>query len=101
MEAARYFAQTAIDADLPSDEAVADFMYRQAMSAPPTSNQLKIMAEDLQRNIMEFTDKPEAAKQLVAIGETGADEKYDPAILAAYTMLANLIMNQDEFITKN
>ena len=45
-------------------------------------------------------DKP-AAEKLLAVGDTKRNEKLDASELAAYTMVANLILNLDETITKN
>ena len=49
----------------------------------------------------EFQQHPDRAQQLVAIGEQPASSSYDPAELAAWTMVANLVLNLDEFICKN
>jgi hypothetical protein len=48
----------------------------------------------------EFRADAEAAKQLLAVGESKRDEALDPAEHAAWTMVANLILNLDETITK-
>jgi hypothetical protein len=42
----------------------------------------------------------EGAKQLLAVGEAKRNEALDPADHAAYTMVANLILNLDESVTK-
>ena len=42
----------------------------------------------------------EAAKKLISVGETKPDEKLNPSELAALTMVANLVLNLDEVITK-
>ena len=41
------------------------------------------------------------AKQLIAIETDAASEIDSPASLAAWTMVANLILNLDEVVTKN
>ena len=101
VEAARYFAQLAMDAQLKSDEEVVEFMYSRAMANPISAQRLKIMLVDLAANTAEFEKDPESAKLLISIGENPPDSKYDPVRLASLTMLANLILNLDEFITKN
>ena len=40
------------------------------------------------------------AKQLTAVGESKADATLDPAQLAAWTMLANELLNLDEVLNK-
>ena len=44
--------------------------------------------------------KPEDAKKLIAFGESKADPKLDASELAAWTMLANQLMNLDEVLNK-
>jgi hypothetical protein len=41
-----------------------------------------------------------AAKDLVAQGETKADPAIDPSELAAWSMIANAVLNLDEVVTK-
>ncbi len=40
------------------------------------------------------------AKKLIAVGESKADPKLDAAELAAWTMVANQLMNLDEVLNK-
>jgi hypothetical protein len=40
------------------------------------------------------------AQKLIAEGESKADPKLEPATLAAWTMLANELMNLDEALNK-
>jgi len=42
----------------------------------------------------------EDAKQLISQGESKPDDSLDPAELAAWTMIANLVLNLDELVTK-
>ena len=48
----------------------------------------------------EFGKTPESARALISIGETKPDPKHNAAELAAWTMVANLILNLDEVVTK-
>jgi len=49
---------------------------------------------------VEFKAKPEAATELLSIGESKRDEKLDVSELAAYTTIASMLLNLDEVITK-
>ena len=40
------------------------------------------------------------AKKLLAVGESKADEKLNPAEFAAMTMIVNQVMNLDEVLVK-
>jgi len=52
---------------------------------------------DLSKHYKEHADE---AKQLLAVGDMKRDESIDPATHAAWTMLANQLMNLDEFLNK-
>ena len=47
-----------------------------------------------------FKSQPAEAKKLLTVGEMKADDKLEPATLAAWTMLANSLMNLDEVLNK-
>ena len=45
-----------------------------------------------------YQSHPDLAAQLLTVGESKADPSLEPATLAAWTMLANELMNLDEFL---
>ena len=49
---------------------------------------------------MTYTRDVEAAKKLIAVGETKPDTTLNLSELAAWTMIANLVLNLDEVINK-
>jgi hypothetical protein len=61
---------------------------------------MKILTADLERHLSRYRRDRQAALKLVAVGEAKRDEKLDVAELAAYTAVANLILNLDETITR-
>ena len=44
--------------------------------------------------------QPDDAAKLIAIGESAPDEVFDPIELAANTLLANVLLNLDEAVSK-
>jgi hypothetical protein len=68
---------------------------------PPTAAELQIAAGTLARHLRRYQDDPEAANELISYGESKPLETLDESELAAYTLLANLILNLDEAVTKN
>jgi hypothetical protein len=50
--------------------------------------------------LAEFRKDPAAAKKLLAVGESKADPKLDPAELAACSVACGMILNLDEAVTK-
>jgi hypothetical protein len=74
--------------------------FRLATSRQPSSDEAAILAESFQVHLTKYqADKP-AAEKLIAIGESKRNESLDPAELAAYTLVCNLILNLDEVVTK-
>ena len=52
------------------------------------------------RDASKYDGDEKAVQQLIAIGESKADPKLSVSELAAWTMVANLILNLDEVINK-
>jgi hypothetical protein len=47
-----------------------------------------------------FTQSPEAAAQLLKVGELSVENTLEPVELAAWTTTANVLLNLDEFVTR-
>ena len=47
-----------------------------------------------------FAKEPERAKELLKVGEKPRDESLDLAQHAAWTVIANLLLNLDEVVTR-
>ena len=75
-------------------------MLRTILSRPPEEVDLTEMVSTAAgfRKIMQR--KPEAAQQLIDIGESVSDATLDATDLAAWTMVANTLMNRDDFVSK-
>ena len=74
--------------------------FRLATARPPDAEELAALVEQYQAQLAEYRGNPEAAKKAVAIGESKPDASLDPVELVAWTMVANVILNLDETITK-
>ena len=101
IEAARNFAQLTMDSQPENDRAAIRFMIQRAVGRISNKAELAIILKDLKGHREEFESNPNDAAKLVAIGEKPADPEYKVTELASWTMIANLIMNMDEFVTKN
>jgi hypothetical protein len=66
----------------------------------PTSEELSILTQGLSEDLNHFKDNQAAAKQLVSVGELRNDESLDTTELATYILSANVLMNLDEFVTR-
>ena len=97
VEAARAFAErfeAEEDAEIPAR------LFETALARPPAKDELELLHESFRGHLAHYAADPDAAKALVAIGEipSATDQ---PERLAAWTMVASLVLNLDEFVTKN
>ena len=100
VEAARHLAQRAILEAGESFDARLDFISRHTLARRLEPAERDICRRGLERFTSGYQADPEAAKKLIAVGESKADPKVPPADLAAWTMLASQLMNLDEALTK-
>ena len=100
VESARFLAERMLRRnDKPPDRIT--WAFRSVTSRAPSPDELKLLLADLRSYEKEFTNEPGSAKKLLNIGERKADAKLPPARLAAYTLIANTLLNLDEAIMQN
>jgi len=100
VECARGLAERVLREASQSEEKQAEFALRQCVLRKPTDQEIKGVVDDYHAFLTEYTADPEAAKALIQVGENPPAEDLDPIQLAAWTMVANLVLNLDEFINK-
>ena len=105
VEAARHLAQSILVSDNPKDRTSDDttklnVMANRLLSRSFRSNELPVVQHSLARLSSYYHSHRDDARQLIAEGESKADPSLDPATLAAWTMLANELMNLDEVLNK-
>jgi hypothetical protein len=100
-EAARAFAERILSDGGATPEARIRYAYQSTLSRHPEPDELAIVLQTLQQCLTRYKADPEGAKQAIAVGESKPTGKHDPTELAAYTLLANLILNLDETVTRN
>ena len=59
-----------------------------------------MILETYNAHLTKYAKDEAAAKKLIAVGESKADAKLNVGELAAWTMVANLVLNLDEVINK-
>ena len=101
VEAARFLAERVLVAENQTPRQRVTTAFRLVTSRKPGESQLETLMSDLKFYQDDFKENPAAAKNLLAVGEKPYDSKTDPVELAAYTLIANTILNQDEAITEN
>lgn len=102
VECARGLAERAMHEAGPKPADRLRFMFENATARPPQPVELKAMLANYQEHLSHYMANVEAAKKLIAVGETQTlpDPALDPSELAAWTMMGNLILNLDEVINK-
>ena len=99
VEAARVLAEKAIKASS-KDDARIDFIAKRLLARPFRPEEMAIVKDSLAELVAHYQENADAAKKLIAYGESKADPAVDPSELAAWTMLANQLMNLDEVLNK-
>jgi hypothetical protein len=74
--------------------------YLLATSRPPSAKECEILRALYKRVHKHYSDSPAEAKALVASGESPAPKRLDPIALAAWTAVAQVMLNLDEAISK-
>lgn len=101
VEAARHFATRMIREGGDSSTDRIRWGWECSTGRLPTNDEQTLVIAMLNDFQKRFRKQPESAKQLTEFGESKTDPAIDPQTLAAYSMVANLILNLDEVITKN
>jgi hypothetical protein len=100
VEAARALAERMI---LEGGERAGDRVrhgFKLLLAYEPDMTRQQILLAGLNDYQAHFNKNAEAARALVEVGDSVADATIPPAELAAYTMLASVMLNLDEAITK-
>jgi hypothetical protein len=100
VEASRALAQRVMTDGGTTPEERLSLAFRLATARWPKPAERKVLLAGFQHHWAEYHKDPKAAVKLISAGEFPIDEKLDVCELAAYTTMANLILNFDETITK-
>jgi hypothetical protein len=77
------------------------FAFKVVLSRAADAEEVKIIEAQLKEHLARYAKDVEAAKKLIATGESKSRSDLAPAELAAWTMIANTVMNLDETIMRN
>lgn len=99
VEASRNIAQSAMQkSDTP--EEIITHIARLIISRPMRESEIKVVRSTYNEALTEFTATPEEATKLIKVGDSVADPKLSTPKLAAWTIVANQILNMDETLNK-
>ncbi|MCE9609064.1 MAG: DUF1553 domain-containing protein [Chthoniobacter sp.] len=99
VEAARAFAQRILQEGGSDDSARLAFAWRTALSRPPSESERAILDRTLQRQLATYSQDKEAAKKLASVGDLPKAPGLDDTQLAAWTAVANVLLNLNETIS--
>jgi hypothetical protein len=99
-EAARHLAQKTIREGGSTPEERAAWLIRRCALRVPTERDVADLAGLYRAQREIFGRAPEEARKAVSFGDLPPDPSIDPVELAAWTMVANTVLNLDEVVTK-
>lgn len=100
VEAARGLAnRMAAEPQRSSEESIAAG-FQIAVSREPTTKELAILVDGFAADLQHFRKHPGEAEALIKVGNFPNRANVDASTLAAYILTANIILNLDEFVTR-
>jgi hypothetical protein len=99
VEAARALAQRAMATSESPAERI-NAIYRFVLARAPEAKEQQVFLKAIERLKQQYAADPDAAKKLLAIGESKRNEKLNPVDEAAYTGVCLAVLNLDETMTK-
>jgi hypothetical protein len=100
IEAARFLAQRMIFEGGKSLENRVGFAYRLVLARPAKPDEIEIFRDTLAPILADYRNDKSKAEAFLAIGESKRDATIDASEHAAWTVLASMILNLDEALTK-
>lgn len=100
VEAARFLAERMLREGGKTSSTQIRYGFRLLTGRLPSEQELTVLKRALERFRVKFKNTPAEAQKLLSIGEKKYDKKLDVQELAANTLLASMILNLDETITK-
>ena len=100
LEAARVFAQRVLVEGGNDAGSQIDFAFRTCLGRAPTRTERDRLIAFLDQQTQGFRDDPRAAEMLTNIGSAARPSTLDARQLAAWMMVANVLFNLDETLTK-
>jgi hypothetical protein len=100
VEAAKHLAEVALKAGGGKFEPTLDVIAKRILSRPFRPEEVSVIRKSLDNLDGYYKTHAKEAEQLLAVGEIKVDPKLEKATLAAWTMLANELMNLDEVLNK-
>lgn len=76
------------------------FIFKSVLCRNADAQELAVLKESFNEQLSKYTKNPAEADKLLVVGESKANEKLNKPVLSAFTMVANIVLNLDEAVTK-
>ncbi len=100
VEAARRLAENALLHGGDAGSSRIDYLAQRLLARSFRDDELPVVQASLKHLSDYYEAHAEDARKLISVGESKADASLNPSTLAAWTMLANELMNLDEVLSK-
>lgn len=100
-EAARSLAQRLMTEGGKTPEDKLAWGFRLVTARRASGKELALLKQLLDEELARYRKDPEAAKKAIANGQSKPNPALDPAELAAWSLVGNLLLNLDEVVMKN
>jgi len=100
IEAARHLAQLVIKDGGAATEGRLDLLAKRLIARPLKPEEARVALAEYAELQGYYQSHPDDAAKLIGVGESKPDAALDVPTLAAWTMLANSLMNLDEALNK-
>jgi hypothetical protein len=100
-EAARALAERVLAEGGQDDSAKLSWLFRSVSSRKPDAKEISMLAAALVKQRELYQKDPRAAEKALHVGESTPKKVAAPVETAAWTLIANLVLNLDETVTRN
>jgi len=100
-EASRALAERVLAEGGKTDDGRITWLYRSILSRQPSANELELVTKSLEKQRAVYQGDLAAAKQAIQVGESAPKGVAPAEETAAWTMIANLLLNLDETVCRN
>jgi hypothetical protein len=100
-EAARALAERTLGESGPTTAERITYLYRTVLARKPSEDEVRLIDSALKKQLALFSQDPLAARKVVRSGESPPKGLASDVETAAWTMIANLVLNLDETVTRN
>ena len=100
-EAARALAERILQEGGPDDSAKLHWLFRTVLSRKPDSKEFSMLTAALAKQRELYQKDPPAAEKAISVGESTPKKIASAPETAAWTLIANLVLNLDETVNRN